>query len=224
MKGAHVAAVVAVIAAATAPAPASAEKLVVDRDLIDDAIAMLLDEADSALLGRVESAPASTEKKRSRASAAPAATTASGASGFGIGLQVGTPTAITLKLDAGGGAGIVLGLGTGYAFRGDGFGLSIHGDYLMTVAPLLSGGAVNIDAYVGPGLWLTVFSGGYGFGGGFYYARNDFLGLGVRFPIGLNAKFAAAPVEVYLELDPALFVFPGLDIFIGASLGFRWFF
>ena len=40
----------------------------------------------------------------------------------------------------------------------------------------------------------------------------------------MNARFASAPVEVYLELDPALFVFPGVDLFIGAALGFRWFF
>ena len=131
---------------------------------------------------------------------------------------------MTLKLGAGDGAAIVLGLGTGYAFRGGFFGLSLHGDYLITVATLIPAGAVDVTAYLGPGLWLTLFSGGYGYGVGYYYARSDVLGVGVRFPIGLNAKFAAAPVEVYLELDPALFVFPGIDIFIGASLGFRWFF
>jgi hypothetical protein len=87
-------------------------------------------------------------------------------------------------------------------------------------------GDVNVTAYVGPGLWLTLFTGGYGYGvpGNFYYSRETFLGLGVRFPIGVNARFSAAPVEVYLELDPALFVFPGVDLFVGAALGFRWFF
>ena len=52
----------------------------------------------------------------------------------------------------------------------------------------------------------------------------DYFGLGVRVPLGLAMSFEAAPVEVYLELDPAIFVFPGVGGFLGASLGFRWFF
>lgn len=147
-------------------------------------------------------------------------------SGLGVGLQIGTPTALTLKFPAAG-ADIVLGVGVGYngGFRNYGFaGLSVHGDYLLTVAPLVATPDVAVSAYLGPGLWLTLFQGGYGFGYGYYYSRETFLGLGVRFPLGINARFSSAPVEIYLELDPAIFVFPGIDGFIGASLGFRWFF
>lgn len=145
-------------------------------------------------------------------------------SGLGIGLQIGTPTAVTVKLPTAG-ADVVVGIGAGYAFNRRGFiGLSLHGDYLLTVAQLTATPDFNVTAYLGPGIWVTLFTGGYGYGFGYYYTFNDFIGLGARFPLGANVRFNTAPVEVYLELDPALFVFPGVDIFLGASLGFRWFF
>ncbi len=144
---------------------------------------------------------------------------------IGIGLQVGTPTALTLKFPGTGNADIVLGIGVGTGFRDFGrFSLSLHGDYLFTLASLVNNGTIDLSAYIGPGLWLTFFDRGYGYFGNFYYAGIDYVGLGVRVPIGLAMSFATAPIEIYLELDPAIFVFPGIDGFLGASLGFRWFF
>ena len=151
-------------------------------------------------------------------------------SGVGVGLQVGTPTALTFKFGSGANTNIVLGVGAffndanGYAFLG---GLSLHGDYLFTLATLVNNGSIDLTAYLGPGLWINLFNGSvrYGFfGGPNYYAGVSFIGLAGRLPLGVNLRFDAAPIEVYLELDPALFVFPGVDFFIGGSLGFRWFF
>lgn len=146
--------------------------------------------------------------------------------GVGVGLQVGTPTALTFKFGAGGGANIVLGVGLGFGYdRFGAFGLSLHGDYLFTLATLVNNGTIRLDAYLGPGLWLTLFDRGYGYFGYVPYAFGvEYLGLGVRVPLGLSMRFHTAPIEIYLELDPALFVFPGVGGFIGASLGFRWFF
>lgn len=146
--------------------------------------------------------------------------------GVGVGLQVGTPTALTFKFGAGGGANIVLGVGFGFGYdRFGAFGLSLHGDYLFTLATLVNNGTLHLDAYVGPGLWLTLFDRGYGYFGYYQYALGvGYVGLGVRVPLGLSMGFHTAPIEIYLELDPALFVFPGVGGFIGASLGFRWYF
>jgi hypothetical protein len=196
--------------------PARALELSLDRGLLDEAAFVLQTQSGTKTGTKTNNTTSSNEPLIQPGS------------GFGIGLQIGTPTALTVKFPASG-ADIVLGLGVGYGggFRNYGFaGLSIHGDYLFNVAQLVQTGDVGVNAYIGPGLWLTLFHGGYGYRvpGSYYYSRETFLGLGVRFPLGINARFANAPVEIYLELDPAIFVFPGIDGFIGASLGFRWFF
>jgi hypothetical protein len=151
-------------------------------------------------------------------------------SGVGLGLQVGSPTAVTIKFAGLQKDGIVLGVGVGFGYGGRfrrdvAASLSIHVDYLFHLATLIRNADLSLTFYAGPGLWATVFGGGYGFGGGYYYARGfNYFGLGVRVPLGLSMAFAAAPLEVYLELDPAIFVFPGIDFGVGASLGFRWHF
>jgi hypothetical protein len=150
-------------------------------------------------------------------------------SGVGLGLQVGSPTAVTIKFGGVQETGFVLGIGAGFGygrFAGDFVpSLSIHVDYLIHVATLVRQDQLALTAYIGPGLWLSMFGRGYGFGYGYYYANNfSFLGVGVRLPIGLSLGFSSAPIEIYLELDPALFVFPGIDFGVGASLGFRWHF
>ena len=164
---------------------------------------------------------------------APAASGSSGGggssgalAGIGFGLQIGTPTALTFKFGAPGNADIVLGIGAGIAFRGDPFGLSLHGDYLLTLAPLLHNGTINLDFYMGPGLWIVLFNAGsFAFFNGYIVATNfNLFGIGARLPIGLNLRFTTAPVEFYLELDPALFAFPAVGFFVGSALGFRWFF
>lgn len=214
---AFVSALTLTVAVAFGATPSHAIELALDRGLLDEA----------ALVLQTQSGGTKTTKTNNNTTSSNAPLIQPG-SGFGIGLQVGTPTALTVKFPASG-ADIVLGIGVGYGgrFGRYGFaGLSIHGDYLFNVAQLVQTGDVGVNAYLGPGLWLTLFAGGYGYGlpGSYYYSRETFLGLGVRFPIGVNAKFASAPVEIYLELDPAIFVFPGIGGFIGASLGFRWFF
>lgn len=206
------------------PLAARAQGLSVDAGMLQGAATLLAEQTQAsaalpATLDLLESA-AGAKSGSSGGSTAPAL------SGIGIGLQVGTPTAITLKFGAQNNANIVLGVGAGIGYRGTFFGLQLHGDYLFTVATLVNNPDINLSAYIGPGLWIALFNANsYGFGFGYYYGGNYALfGFGARLPLGLNLRFSAAPIEVYLELDPMLLVFPGIDFNIGASLGFRWFF
>jgi len=147
-------------------------------------------------------------------------------SGLGIGLQVGSPTALTIKFAGVQQNGFVLGIGAGFNYNRYGASLSLHGDYLLHLATLVRDSQLALTFYAGVGLWVAIGDNGYGFisnGRPYYFGLNSF-GVGVRVPLGLSLSFAAAPVEIYLELDPALFVFPGVDFGVGASLGFRWHF
>jgi hypothetical protein len=145
---------------------------------------------------------------------------------LGLGVQIGAPTALTIKYMVAKTQGVVVGAGVGFGWRnGFGPGLSIHADYLFHLAQLINNESLALSFYLGPGVWLSLFSGGYGFGYGYYYSGSFALfGLGVRLPIGLSLALNALPIEIYVELDPALFVFPGVDFGLGASLGFRFYF
>ena len=100
------------------------------------------------------------------------------------------------------------------------------GRAVSQIARGITGIEIHPGASIGPGLFIALFNANsYGFGFGYYYGGNyGLFGFGARMPLGLNLRFSAAPIEVYLELDPMLLVFPGVDFNIGASLGFRWFF
>ncbi|HEY1101747.1 MAG TPA: DUF3996 domain-containing protein [Myxococcota bacterium] len=147
-------------------------------------------------------------------------------SGIGVGLQIGSPSAITIKFAGLQQSGFVLGVGAGFGF-GDRFSSSLwlHGDYLFTLLTLIDS-QVNLTFYGGPGIYAQFFGNGYGYGyrGNPYYAGVDFLGFGLRLPFGLSMSFDAAPLEIYLELDPTLSVFPYVGFGVGGSLGFRFHF
>ena len=67
--------------------------------------------------------------------------------------------------------------------------------------------------------------GRYGFYNGYVYGPLVPFGVGVRGTLGLSMTFSKAPaVELYLELTPALFIFPAFDPGISWSLGFRYYF
>lgn len=208
---------------ALAPAASRAETLSIDTDLLRSAAETVARHGDASVapLPWLDVVPAANGANSSGGGGG------GGLSGIGIGLQVGLPTALTFKFGAGGNANIVLGVGAGFGFyRGFAPGLSLHGDYLFTVGTLVNNGTLSLSAYIGPGLWITLGSVGYGYGifGPAYYGGIAFFGLGVRMPLGLSMRFAAAPIEVYGELDPAIFVFPGFDGLLAPSIGFRYFF
>ncbi len=209
------------------PAAARADALKLDDDLLVEANRLLAENTQAA-----STLPAMLDLMHEAASKTSSSSSGHGPgvlTGVGIGLQVGTPTALTFKFGAAANANIVLGVGLGFGFNdpfGRFFGLSLHGDYLFTLVTLVNNGTIDLTAYLGPGLWITLFNAShYVFFNNFVIANNyDLIGIGARLPLGLNLRFSAAPIELYLELDPALFIFPGIGGFVGASLGFRWFF
>lgn len=222
------------IAVLLSPLAARAETLAVDEHLLYGAASLLVGEQQASgalpalleLAEALEAAPKGGTSKSSSSSSSSGAATSNPLSGVGVGLQVGTPTALTFKFGAQNNANIVLGIGAGIGWRGNVFGLHLHGDYLFTVATLINNADLALSAYVGPGLFITLFNAnGFAWNFGYYYYGGYALfGFGARVPLGLNLRFSAAPIEVYLEADPYLLVFPGLDFGIGAALGFRWFF
>ena len=211
--------VVAVLFALAIAAPAGASSLAVDTALLGEAASTLSDAQAVAPLPLFDVLVAQQGDGGAR-------NLPPQLSGVGLGLQVGSPTAVTIKIGGLQQNGFVIGVGAGFAYYGPlAPNLSVHIDYLFHIATLVRTGDVALTAYVGPGLWLALGSYGYGFGlyrGGAFYAFP--FGLGLRVPLGLSLGFTAAPIELYLELDPALFFFPPADFGVGASLGFRWHF
>lgn len=196
--------------------PTVAAQLAVDDALFDEVQTSL--DASQASLGVPLAFPM-------LGSGLPAASASSGS--FGIGLQVGSPTALTLKLAGPHQTGVALGIGAGFGYgRGFGASLWLHADYLFHLATLLDADGFALGAYAGPGIFATIFGNNYGFGyaGAPYLNNFDYVGFGLRLPLGLSLAFGSLPLEVFLELDPALSLFPGLGFGIGASLGFRLYF
>jgi hypothetical protein len=150
---------------------------------------------------------------------------------FGLGFQLGEPTAITAKAFIGGANALDFGLG----FGGWGYGwcrnnsngttyrcgdlnhnISLHADYLYqeNIVNMTN----RLDWYVGVGGRAIMWA----------YGSND-LGHDVvllaRIPIGLAATFRRPDfLEAYLEIAPALVVFPPLDFTIDVALGVRAYF
>jgi hypothetical protein len=148
-------------------------------------------------------------------------------SGVGLGIQLGFPTAVTLKLGKAHDNNFAFGLGAGFGYRSFLPSLSVHGDYQLHLVTLIKNSDLSVTGYIAPGLWLAFFgSGGYGFFNPVIYAPGylNFVGVGARLSFGASVLVTRAPVEIYLELTPAVFVFPAIDPAVGFSLGFRYYF
>ena len=149
---------------------------------------------------------------------------------FGLGFQIGEPTAITAKAFVGRNHAFDFGLGFGgwgYDWCTDANGhtyrcgavnhdFSLHADYLFEDNILNMRN--RLDWYVGLGGRVIMSA----------YGSND-LGRDVvilaRVPIGLAVTFRRPDfLEAYLEIAPALVVFPPLDFTIDVGLGVRAYF
>jgi hypothetical protein len=146
---------------------------------------------------------------------------------FGLGFAVGTPTSIVGKAFLGGENAIDFGLGFWRYGRdcwhdnrgvrhcyGDGFNrLSINGDYLWQ--DNLAQGSARLDWHIGAGARMWLFDD--------YY--DDNVALAARMPVGLDLTFPRPSfLEVFLELAPALYIVPGVDLDIEAFVGVRFYF
>ena len=126
-------------------------------------------------------------------------------SGFGIGIIVGEPTGISAKLWT----------GSKQAFTGavawslDDDSFHLHVDHLWHIESVeVEKG--RLPFYVGVGGKLEV--------------NNNDTNIGVRIPLGVNYLFAVAPLDVFLEIVPAMRLVKDTEFEIDAGIGIRYFF
>jgi hypothetical protein len=137
--------------------------------------------------------------------------------GFGIGLQLGIPTGVTGYFGLGGGQAVqfAVGFGGGSLLLG-------RIDYTLHF-PIVSVDPGTIDLYVGGGVFVGAFP--YF---GYYYFGNPFfvspLLVGLEVPLGARWRFHRLPIDLFIELVPAISVLPGLGFGLGGALGGRFYF
>jgi hypothetical protein len=96
--------------------------------------------------------------------------------------------------------------------------VSLHLDYLWQ--DNLARGTAKLDWYIGAGGRLWIFDDNYR-----GWDDDNDLALAARMPVGLALSFDRPSfLEVFLELAPALYIIPDLDLELEAFIGVRFFF
>ncbi len=150
---------------------------------------------------------------------------------FGLGFQLGQPTAIVGKGFLGNGNALDVGLGFGglahygaycrdnnnNLYRCGGYKrMGIHGDFLWQENLLKN--KVQLDWHIGVGGRVSF----YDYNGS---NREGVLSLFARMPLGLDLTFDRPKfLEVFFEIAPGLFIFPGLVPDMDVALGVRFYF
>jgi hypothetical protein len=152
---------------------------------------------------------------------------------FGLGVQLGDPTAITGKVFMGRSNALDFGLGFGggWGYYGgwcvDNLGrryhcgagwdtnhYSIHADFLWQ--DNLTRSQVQLDWHIGVGGRLFLYD---------YGAYNHDVAFDARMPVGLDLYFDRPSfLELYFEIAPGLFLYPGLWLDFDADIGVRFYF
>jgi hypothetical protein len=144
---------------------------------------------------------------------------------FGIGVAFGSPTSLVAKYFVGGGNALDFGLGFwsygwGCTRRAggprfcDGYNafdlLTLNVDYLWQ-DEIVSGRSATLDWHIG--------------GGGRVWVGDGTFAAAARMPIGVDLTFRKPSfLEVFLELAPAVYIVPRIDLEIEAFLGVRFYF
>jgi hypothetical protein len=126
-------------------------------------------------------------------------------SGFGLGIIIGEPTGVSLKtwvsqkhaVDA----------GIAWSLTNDWF--HIHADYLIHHFELIDVSQGELPFYFGFGAKLGI--------------GNKFS-LGARVPVGLAYLFEDAPLDVFVELVPALQLINQIQFQMNGGIGIRYWF
>ena len=140
----------------------------------------------------------------------------------GIGFELGAPTNINVKLMTSSNTGVVVGVGGGIWYDAS---LSLHADYLWHLLVFPLGDDATLSGYVGIGAWTS-----FGVEGKHvglyrpYYGGVQPFGVGARVPLGASLAFNASPIEVFIEIVPAISVFPGIGAFGQGGIGARFYF
>lgn len=175
-----------------------------------------------------DEAPARKQPDASLAAPLPAAGSASTPQGrsLGLGLQLGYPTSLTVKYMVQPDQGLVGGVGGLSAFAYSDPAFSLHVDYVYHPSILTSGEAFVVTWFIGGGGNIIVNNNPSQrafFPAVEYYRSPTQLWLAARLPVGVSLAMTQLPLEIYLEGDPSLLVFPSLGFGVGACIGARFY-
>ncbi len=130
---------------------------------------------------------------------------------FGIGFILGDPSGFTAKYFISGNDAIDAGIGPSGR---DGFYLYV--DYLRHFRTLFP--VSELSLYVGAGIGLHEHDEES------KHHEEDEVSLEARLPLGIAYTFRQVPIEVFLELAPALEFIPDIDFDLRGGLGARYYF
>ena len=128
---------------------------------------------------------------------------------LGVGIMAGEPTGGTVKFwltDR-----LALDGAAGWSFRND-TDLYLHSDVLWHNFDLLPASPGRLPVYIGVG-GLARFRD--------HHHDNEF---GVRMPVGLDYMFESSPVDVFVEIAPAVDLAPAVRADITGGIGIRYWF
>ncbi len=137
---------------------------------------------------------------------------------LGLGINLGFPTGLSGKYYLTNDQGLAFGLG----FGGGGF-IAANVDYVWAPTALINIAPGTLYPYIGGGVWVALFPFNYGNFGAPYFVNSP-VAIGAELPLGLGWNFAALPLDLYLQVAPALKLFPGLGFGFAGSLGFHYYF
>ncbi|GAB4303675.1 MAG: hypothetical protein Kow0090_19260 [Myxococcota bacterium] len=133
---------------------------------------------------------------------------------FGLGIILGEPSGITGKLWLT--EGNALQMTASWSLNHDSF--IVIGDYTYSFWYIIrSADAVAFPLYVG-------FGGALGIGGKEHPWDKSDPKLALRIPLGLAVAFRRAPVEIFLEVAPAILVIPEVEGDVMGGIGARFYF
>jgi hypothetical protein len=130
---------------------------------------------------------------------------------FGIGFILGDPSGFTAKFFVSGNDAIDTGIGPSGR---DGFYL--YADYHRHFRNLFP--VPELSVYVGAGAGLHEHDEES------KHHEEGELSLEARLPLGIDYVFRQVPIEVFLELAPALEIIPDIDFHLRGGLGARYYF
>jgi hypothetical protein len=142
-------------------------------------------------------------------------------SGFGLGFILGEPTGVSFKswlsseraIDG----AVAWSLGHGTAFR-------VHADYLFHSYDAITVSKGKLPLYYGPGVRLRIWDSNRYWRGGEWHDADGRADIAVRFPVGISYQFDGAPLDVFLEVAPALGLLPSTYFDVDGGLGLRYWF
>ena len=132
--------------------------------------------------------------------------------GFGLGAIFGEQTGLSLKQWSGSETAIVGGVAWKF---GDRYAVHLHADYLFHNFSLFQVETGDLPLYYGIGTRVKLEES---------KGNDDNNQVGVRVPIGINYIFENQPLDLFLEIVPALDFAPSTDFELTGGVGIRYFF